>query len=490
MREVAVRAVVQKVVPSGNHGPFAVATSEQIEGSITFSLEPTIWQEDEWPEQGTVVLLGKLRKKRAGWRAKTGRFFRPSDEQTERRNEMTKQYRRIAGEEINAAAEHDPQRALLMVLANSTLVDAERKATGEQSHEPKFHESGWSIAIETPQGVVGLWSCWLNNQFYLGYPKRTSFLVAALPEKAVIRIANKYRRENADKFLVPPKEDFGLEESRRLLTGFKESELAELLRQNGVQTPSFRDGAQIVDQLIMDTLGVELARPVLQVDATAVGENYEGEYKDPDKQLVKNSVGQIVAYRTRESRLWAKFYSSRVVGDKGRVWVDHSDWNSNGHHFDVVRDGSHEGLENIYYGHDYSRGISTFPFSFWSEYAPDGPTTEPEVIQSYREKFLALACEIARRMGGANAVNINYGFVLVPEQLPQLGYGNIAWLKGRGGVRQGWGNEVVRAEKATECGKETVILKSGNSLVPWSTIRRAPCAPNLTAEKLIERLTF
>jgi len=434
LREVVVKAVVQKVVSSGNHGP--------------------------------------------------------SDEQTERRNKMTEQYRRIADEEINTAAEHDPQRALLMVLANSTLAEAERKATGKQSHEPKFHESGWSIAIETPRGVVGLWSSWLNNQFYLGYPKRTSFLVVALPEEVVIRIANKFRRENADKFLFPLREEFGLEESRRLLTGFKESELAELLRQDGVQTPSFRDRAQIVDQLIMDTLGVELARPVLQVDATAVDENYEGEYKDPNKPLVK--IGQIVwvAYRTRGLRLWAKFYGPRVVDNKGRVWVDHSDRNSNSHHFDVVRDGSREGLENVYYGHDYSRGISTFPFSFWSKYAPDGPTTEPEVIQSYNEKFLTLACEIAWRMGGANAVNINYGFVIVPEQLSQLGYSNIAWLKGKGGVRQGCGNEVVRAEKATESGKETVILKSGNSFVPWSTIRRAPCALDLTAEKLIELLTF
>lgn len=404
---------------------------------------------------------------------------------------MTEQYRRIAGEEINAAAECDPQRALLMVLANSTLNEAEQKASGEKSYEPQFHESGWSIAIETPQGIVGLWSCWLNNQFYLGYPKRTSFLVAALPEEMVIKIANKYRRENADKFLVPPKEEFGIEDSRRLLTGFKESELISLLRQNGVQPPSFKDGAQIVDQLIMDTLGVQVAQPVLQVDATAVGEDYEGEYKDPDKPLVKNSVGQVVAYRTRESRLWAKFYSARVAGDKGRVWVDHSDWNSNGHHFNVVSHSSREGLEGIYYyGHDYSRGISTFPFSFWSEYAPDGPTTESEVIQSYREKFLALMCEIAKKMGGATAVNIDYSFVLVPEQLSQLGYVNIEWLKGRPGYREGWGKDVVRAEKLTDVGKEVVVLKSANSLVPWSTIRRVPCAHDPTAEKLIELLTF
>lgn len=86
--DTVIKAVVQKVVPGGKHGPFAVATSEGLGGSVTFSLEPTIWQEKEWPEEGMYVLLGKLRQKRAGWRAKTGRFFKPSDEQTERSIQM------------------------------------------------------------------------------------------------------------------------------------------------------------------------------------------------------------------------------------------------------------------------------------------------------------------------------------------------------------------------------------------------------------------
>jgi hypothetical protein len=75
-----IKAVVQKAVSEGNHGPFAVATSENIDGSITFALKPTVWQEDEWPEPGMIVILGKLRKKRAGWRAMKARFLRPSDE--------------------------------------------------------------------------------------------------------------------------------------------------------------------------------------------------------------------------------------------------------------------------------------------------------------------------------------------------------------------------------------------------------------------------
>lgn len=86
--DAVIKVVVQKVVPGGKHGAFAVATSEGLNGSVTFSLEPTVWKEEEWPEEGMYVLLGKLRQKRAGWRAKTGRFFKPSDEQTERSRQM------------------------------------------------------------------------------------------------------------------------------------------------------------------------------------------------------------------------------------------------------------------------------------------------------------------------------------------------------------------------------------------------------------------
>jgi hypothetical protein len=82
------KAVVQKIVEEGNHGAFAVATSDAVQGSTTFSLEPTVWQEQSHPEPGEIVLLGKLRLKRAGWRAKEGRYFNPSDEQTESRKEQ------------------------------------------------------------------------------------------------------------------------------------------------------------------------------------------------------------------------------------------------------------------------------------------------------------------------------------------------------------------------------------------------------------------
>lgn len=86
----AIKAVVQKVIGEGKHGAFVVATSETINGSITFSLEPTVWQDDEWPEEGAVVYLTKLRKKRAGWRAKQGRHWLLSDEQTAEKEQAMK----------------------------------------------------------------------------------------------------------------------------------------------------------------------------------------------------------------------------------------------------------------------------------------------------------------------------------------------------------------------------------------------------------------
>lgn len=86
------KAIVQKVFPEGPHGPYAFATAEDrpdIVGSIAFSLERTVWDENDWPEGGSVVLLGKLRLKRAGWRAKEGRFWTPSDERTQQRARST-----------------------------------------------------------------------------------------------------------------------------------------------------------------------------------------------------------------------------------------------------------------------------------------------------------------------------------------------------------------------------------------------------------------
>ena len=74
------QAVVDKIIPDGVHGPYAVARCKEL-GVVTLSLDPKIWQEDDWPEPGSCVVLSKIRKKRLGWRAEVGRFVTPSDDQ-------------------------------------------------------------------------------------------------------------------------------------------------------------------------------------------------------------------------------------------------------------------------------------------------------------------------------------------------------------------------------------------------------------------------
>lgn len=74
----SVQGFVQSVIHDGKHGPYAVAANDEL-GSITFALDGSVWLEDENPEPGEIVLLSKLRQKRAGWRAMEARRPRPSE---------------------------------------------------------------------------------------------------------------------------------------------------------------------------------------------------------------------------------------------------------------------------------------------------------------------------------------------------------------------------------------------------------------------------
>lgn len=76
--EQSYQGIVQKIVKKGKHGPYAVVSVKDV-GSVTFSLQKPVWEEEDWPEAGNVVLLQKLRKKRAGWRALFARFVTPQD---------------------------------------------------------------------------------------------------------------------------------------------------------------------------------------------------------------------------------------------------------------------------------------------------------------------------------------------------------------------------------------------------------------------------
>mgnify|MGYP001596822070 FL=1 len=78
------KGVVEKIIFEGKHGPYIVASVEDI-GLVTCSLDRDVWREVRQPEPGTYIILSGLTKKRAGWRATQGRFMQPSDENREKR---------------------------------------------------------------------------------------------------------------------------------------------------------------------------------------------------------------------------------------------------------------------------------------------------------------------------------------------------------------------------------------------------------------------
>ncbi len=95
--------------------------------------------------------------------------------------------------------------------------------------------------------------------------------------------------------------------------------------------------------------------------------------------------------------------------------------------------------------------------------------SDPDAIQQYRERFIELAVKIAEGIGEVESVNIDYGeLTFVPEDLEREGFTDIKWIKGNWGQRKGFGQEQVMARKDNM----TVVLTSGNSLVPWKTLAR------------------
>jgi hypothetical protein len=65
-----IEAVVEKIIPDGKHGAYAVARHPDI-GSVTFSLSAPTWTETDDPEPGEVISLSNLRQMQRGWRANT-----------------------------------------------------------------------------------------------------------------------------------------------------------------------------------------------------------------------------------------------------------------------------------------------------------------------------------------------------------------------------------------------------------------------------------
>lgn len=82
------KALVGKIV-EGKHGKYAVAHQEDL-GTVTFALSSDVWNEGEVPARGTFVMLSDLQKKKAGWRAMKARFYKPSDEASQSKQQTGK----------------------------------------------------------------------------------------------------------------------------------------------------------------------------------------------------------------------------------------------------------------------------------------------------------------------------------------------------------------------------------------------------------------
>jgi len=94
--ETGLKGMVDRVISAkSKHGPHVIAKvprSKEIKGTITFSLNKSVWKEKRWPEPGTWVFLADIEERRAGWRALFARFWKPTDrQQLSTHTESTKQ---------------------------------------------------------------------------------------------------------------------------------------------------------------------------------------------------------------------------------------------------------------------------------------------------------------------------------------------------------------------------------------------------------------
>lgn len=358
--------------------------------------------------------------------------------------------------DINLDVESHPQdglRLMLAMLARSTSHEARALASGAVSHIPVEHKDGWTIVLETPMGFVTLWYSWLGNHLVLSCPSQKTLLLDQLVKDgkaaSMLKIVKRYYSMHFGKVMIPIKEKLTEAQAYEFLQSLDVPELyKELTRELGELTWPRR--LPVLTSLVKSILGVEFAMPV---------------------------ANEIFG-----ERLWASFYGPHLA-DGGRVWIDYTESVPDGHYAWVDNNGR---LTRMPYGHNRSMFIHTLPFSFFSAAEPDAPSARPEAILPYRNHFLNLACAIAEMMGGIRSITIDYGFVHVPETIESAGYEYVTWIKGIPGTRIGWEKEIVRATKGTE----TLFLVSGNSLVPWSTVRHVTDIRANTLEQLLELLTF
>jgi hypothetical protein len=202
---------------------------------------------------------------------------------------------------------------------------------------------------------------------------------------------------------------------------------------------------------------------------------YPLEFKVPDEIIIETlevSRAEPVKNVMFGKRLWAPFYSEKLEGDYGRVWIDHNSQHSYGHEMYTIKN---EKLQCLYTGHNQSNTIWTFEFSFCSEEEPDAPNCSEKWIQPYKERFIKLLVEVAKFIGNIQAVNIDSGLVLYTPETIGCKYRSF---------QEGNGRYCYAKDGDIE-----IMLRKGNSLIPWVTVIRYPITGNeLTSSWLIDKL--
>lgn len=230
--------------------------------------------------------------------------------------------------------------------------------------------------------------------------------------------------------------------------------------------------------MTMEILEVEHAQPV-RVSKNKAGEKTSEEgITDPKTFLRERDPHRLLdGVYTKRSRTMFRRYYGPIEPTGGRVWIDRQ-----GSHTQNFKYVAGELKQTDFWTRN-AEAIFTFSNQLYGDFAPEGPTTEEQAIQSYRDKFILLASEIAYQAGGQTALDICFDFTqLVPEDLYREGYEDIKWIKGDLGERKGFGQDLVRGSK----GSSIVYLESAGNLVPWSTIVHTPMTKISSARVLTD----
>ena len=231
--------------------------------------------------------------------------------------------------------------------------------------------NGWSIAVETTGGIVGLETRWDGESLKLCYP----------------------------------------------------------------------DGVNVPDEIITETLGISLAKPV------------------PNTQT--------------GTRLWAKYYSEKL--DCGRVWIDQCDYNPG--YLEIIKD------ENSCRSYWNATCISTFDLECCTTKNPESPTCKAKHIQPYTNKFIALLVKIAKMVGDIKAINLysNEVSMFTPDIMKEAGYVLTP--------KEDLSDEDLTCYYTTDGASGIEIMLECYSETWWTLIRCPANSNVLTAEVLTELIS-